>query len=197
MFINISFLVIEMKKLVYFRILSIFFGIVIAIFLLELYFRFFDPQMLFDECRVHATSRIVQAEGIGFVLRQNLSWCEYQWDSHKRINFTTNSDGLRMLTAIGEKKEGMKRLVLLGDSFVEGLFLDDSETVGYVLDGLLPDDFEVINMGVSGTGTAQQIVRLEERGLKYDPDYVVLLFYPNDFSDTVRLFPTFAVNRAG
>ena len=45
---------------------------------------------------------------------------------------------------------------------------------------------QVINTGVSGFGTAEALLFLENEGIKYRPDAVVLGFYANDFVDNVK-----------
>jgi len=45
---------------------------------------------------------------------------------------------------------------------------------------------EVLNMGISGFGTAEELVQLENEGLRYHPDAVVLGFFANDFDDTIK-----------
>ena len=39
---------------------------------------------------------------------------------------------------------------------------------------------EVINMGVSGFGTAEELIQLRNVGLKYHPDLVILAYFTND-----------------
>ncbi len=50
--------------------------------------------------------------------------------------------------------------------------------------------FEVINAGVGAWSTSQELLWLEQEGLKYHPDLVILGFYQNDFWGNVesRLF---------
>jgi len=45
---------------------------------------------------------------------------------------------------------------------------------------------EVINAGVSGFITAEKLVFLENEGIKYKPDVVVLGFFANDYEDNIR-----------
>ena len=45
---------------------------------------------------------------------------------------------------------------------------------------------EVINAGVSGFSTAEALLFLENEGVKYSPDYVVLGFYANDYQDNIK-----------
>jgi hypothetical protein len=45
---------------------------------------------------------------------------------------------------------------------------------------------EAINTGVSGFGTAEELVLLENEGVKFHPDFVVLGFFGNDPEDNIR-----------
>ncbi len=45
---------------------------------------------------------------------------------------------------------------------------------------------EVINTGVSGFSSAEELLLLENELVKYEPDYVVLGFYANDFQDNLK-----------
>jgi hypothetical protein len=45
---------------------------------------------------------------------------------------------------------------------------------------------EVINSGVSGFSTAEELVFLQQEGLRFRPDVVIVGFFANDLSDIVR-----------
>lgn len=84
-----------------------------------------------------------------------------------------------------EKPEGTYRIVLVGDSFVDGYTEELGDRVGDVLERLLNQDapgrpVEVISLGAGGYSTDQELLWLESEGLRYQPDLVVLLFYAND-----------------
>ena len=58
-------------------------------------------------------------------------------------------------------------------------------------DLLAPRGVEVLNLGVGGYGTAQQLLTLEEDGLRYRPDLVVLGFFlGNDVQNNSRAIET-------
>lgn len=107
------------------------------------------------------------------------------------VQITINSQGLRDVERPGyDKPAGVWRILLLGDSYVEGLRVPLEQTFGKVLEATLnanaPADlrYEVINAGVSGWGTDQQLLWLRAEGVKYRPDLVVLAFFPgNDFQN--------------
>lgn len=68
-----------------------------------------------------------------------------------------------------------KRVVLIGDSFVQAAQVAPGEGVGAVLDEVL-DGVEVLSMGVPGAGTATELGVLERYALPMEPDLVVLGF---------------------
>lgn len=77
------------------------------------------------------------------------------------------------------------RVLLLGDSIAFGVGVADDETFGQLLQRHVPG-FEVLNFGVSGYGTDQALLQLEDVGLSLRPDVVVLNFcVANDYVDNV------------
>lgn len=107
-----------------------------------------------------------------------------------RWHFQTDARGLRNNQSIPyEKRPGVVRILALGDSHTAGYEVAQDETFAAVLERLFRDDgveAEVVNAGISGFGTAEELVYLENEGLKFDPDVVVLAFYANDFEDNVK-----------
>lgn len=107
------------------------------------------------------------------------------------VAVTINSDGLRDVERTTlEKPPGVTRILLLGDSYVEGLRVPLEQTFGKVLEAQLNADapvgqrVEVIPAGVSGWGADQELLWLREHGAAYQPDLVLLAFFPgNDFQN--------------
>ena len=100
-----------------------------------------------------------------------------------RHTFNTNSQGFRGLKEYSvEKRPDTYRVVVLGDSVALGYGVGDDETFSALLERELSRTrpAEVINMGVSGFGTAEELILLRNVGLKYDPDLVILAYFPND-----------------
>jgi lysophospholipase L1-like esterase len=95
---------------------------------------------------------------------------------------THNSKGLRDREHPYERTPGTFRVLALGDSFAWGFGVQDNEVFAEILESLNPS-LEVINMGVSGYGTDQELLYYTEEGYRYDHDLVVLLFYVNDVSE--------------
>ncbi|MAF65476.1 MAG: hypothetical protein CMJ84_07445 [Planctomycetes bacterium] len=105
----------------------------------------------------------------------------------------TNAHGLRDRPRSHARPAGIeRRVLLLGDSVVEGHGVAESDTISSHLERILADErTEVLNFGVSGYNTRAEVALLAERGLAFAPDVVVLLFVHNDFNrEALRLEAT-------
>jgi hypothetical protein len=104
--------------------------------------------------------------------------------------FVTNSRGFRNYAEFDyEKPADTLRVLSLGDSHTQGYEVRQEHTFSAVIKRYLAKQgirSEVINAGVSGFGTAEQLILLENEGLKYKPDVVVLAFYRNDLEDNTK-----------
>jgi len=97
---------------------------------------------------------------------------------------SSNSLGYRDREHTVEKPPGVHRILVLGDSIAAGLgVLDYDKTFPGMLEGLLRRrgfHSEVLSFAVSGYNTMQEVATLEERGLRYSPDLVLLAYSLND-----------------
>jgi GDSL-like Lipase/Acylhydrolase family len=100
------------------------------------------------------------------------------------IEETINSLGLRGPEYPYEKPDGTVRVLLLGDSFLEGYTVSLDSLVSTLLEKRLnqasPARYEVINGGTAGYSTDQEVLFSESEGRRYAPDVTVLMFYVND-----------------
>lgn len=69
----------------------------------------------------------------------------------------------------------VRRVVLLGDSFVGAIQLPYDRTMAGLLPGLARERIEVVNEGVSGYGTDQSILALDARAAALGPHVAVLV----------------------
>ncbi len=100
------------------------------------------------------------------------------------VTYTMNALGARGPLIAHARQPGTPRILLLGDSVTWGFGVADDESLPAALSTRLRD-VEVVNLGVAGFGTAQELVLLREEGLAYQPDHVVLVFtLANDVEDT-------------
>ena len=98
-----------------------------------------------------------------------------------------NSKGLRDEEYEYAKPPGVYRILVLGDSFAWGYGVEQGNNFSDQLEELLNKSaagnlVEVINAGVSGYGTDQELLLLEREGMKYQPDLVLVAFATNDFT---------------
>jgi hypothetical protein len=90
-----------------------------------------------------------------------------------------------------QKEPGVYRILLLGDSFTEALQVPFDATFASVLEQALERKagrpVEVINAGVSGWGTDDELHYLTVYGVRWQPDLVlVAMTLHNDISDNLR-----------
>ena len=104
---------------------------------------------------------------------------------------STNAQGWRALRDYTSEKPPGVRIVVLGDSFTFGEGKQDEEVWPVQLERQL-DGTEVLNFGVRGYGTDQQLLVLEEEALKYRPDVVVLGFFLEDIVRNALTFRDYA-----
>lgn len=121
---------------------------------------------------------------LGFELKAN---CRNDNPDFIQTYERTNSHGQRDAERTLDKPDGVRRILLLGDSVVEGYGLRESETISRRLEDLYGDgSTEVLNFGVSAYCTRAEVELLEVKGLRFDPDVVVLVFVENDFDNFNR-----------
>jgi lysophospholipase L1-like esterase len=127
----------------------------------------------------------------GYSLRPGVEgWYRKEGESFVRIN----SDGLRDREHAKEKPPGTLRIAIIGDSYAEALQVGQDKAFWSVMrqrlqgcPALAGRRVEVINFGVSGYGTAQELLTLREKVWAYSPDVVLLAFTTNnDVSDNSR-----------
>jgi hypothetical protein len=101
----------------------------------------------------------------------------------------TNSMGIRATREYDfERSPGIRRIVIVGDSFSWGEDVSNEETYAAQLEGILPST-EVINLGVHGYGTDQQLIYLRKLGFRFSPDLVILGFYHDNLErNGLRIF---------
>ena len=101
------------------------------------------------------------------------------------VRMQFNSHGLRGPERSYRKGPALYRILILGDSFVEGVGVDLRNRFPEVLEKLLNEaatglKFEVIAMGTAGYSTDQELLWLKSEGLRWNPDLVITMFYWDD-----------------
>lgn len=128
---------------------------------------------------------------LGMVLRPGAEgWYRKEGEAYVRIN----ADGLRDNEHVKTKPPNTVRIAVLGDSFAEALQVPVENTFWKVMEQHLQGcnvlkgrAVEVINFGVSGYGTAQELITLRNKVWEYQPDIVLLAVTTgNDIADNSR-----------
>lgn len=104
------------------------------------------------------------------------------------FSFTTNSQGLRDIEHPIKKPENEYRVIILGDSLVEGQGVEFEKTWTRVLEKSLNKhgnqfNYRIINGGVAGSDPFFARQLFLRRLLKYDPDTVILALNSFDLTD--------------
>jgi lysophospholipase L1-like esterase len=98
-----------------------------------------------------------------------------------RTSVRINQEGLRDREHAYAQPNDVKRILVIGDSFAWGYGVEESDRFSQRLEASL--NVEVINAGVSGYGTDQELLWLRNEGVKYDFDLVILQMSGNDIGD--------------
>ena len=110
----------------------------------------------------------------------------YELKPNVTVGFVTvNSDGFRDKEYPLHKDALTMRIIVLGDSETLGKSLASEDTFPKKLQKALGEQcakykFEVLNMGVEGYNTIQEYEFLKVKGLRYNPDLVLLYYCFND-----------------
>jgi len=103
------------------------------------------------------------------------------------VPLRTNSFGLRGPEVEVRKPAGVYRIALLGDSFAFGWGVEEHNSFARVVERELnrmlagSKRVELMNFAVPGYSTFQEVALFEEKGLKFDPDAVLVYVIENDF----------------
>jgi lysophospholipase L1-like esterase len=103
--------------------------------------------------------------------------------SFSGTTITINSEGFRGPEPL--RSPAGPRVIVLGDSIAFGNSLAWEDNFSSQLQQRLhaaKQDVEVLNLGVGGYDTLQEVALLEKRGLKYQPQMVVVAYCLNDIS---------------
>lgn len=125
---------------------------------------------------------------IGFEFRPNYKMTDKPIDVSHR-GYAINSVGFRDYEYTERKSANVYRIVVIGDSTTAGNGVPNLDDIyAKQLEKMLNVQsqngrlYEVLNMGVGGFHTMQEAEMLRFKGLKYDPDLVLLTFCMNDFA---------------
>jgi hypothetical protein len=128
---------------------------------------------------------------LGWVCKQDslLKFSSKYYNNYP-IVYRINKEGFRNCNDFESHPniKNKKRLLLLGDSFIMSVYLNEDKTIAHNLQNSLKDNYEVINLGIPGYGIDQSTISYEKYSKLLHPD-VVIFFYVDD--DIPRILEAF------
>lgn len=107
--------------------------------------------------------------------------------AQQRGRWRINNDGWNSpIDYTPEKKPGVKRIAVIGDSYIEAWQVSAEKNYPSLLDEMLGDKYEVYSFGVSASPLSQylHVSRYVEK--KYSPDIYVFNIVHNDFHESIN-----------
>ena len=162
------------------------FSLLIALIFAELFLHFVHPieyrrppRPLPDDVWHELLHRPSSVPGLAYELVPNR-----QKYSHGAI-IRTNSFGMRDEEPRMEDGDSLHRIVVIGDSNTFGFGIPGEDVYPKVLEKLLNEkiqdgQFEVLNLGVGGYSTRDEALVLEYKGIRWNPELVVIGYVLND-----------------
>ena len=188
-----------MRKAISSKILLAVFGVFLAFLILEAAFRLlnivefkerFAPQRQGQPFAGNPTLYMNPGhELFGWFFVPNNEFIYAREREDFRVRVKINSRGLRDREYPYEKGEGVFRILVLGDSFSAALQVPLEQIWHEIVERRLNGPartntkVEIINAGVPGWGTGQQLLYYRHEGYKYSPDLILLQFYHNDIAN--------------
>ena len=164
------------------KIITCLFATIWTVLAVECYLRVFAP--------VRMLPRFIEEGEHG--VRRNIPGERYEHSSAEyRVEFSINEQGIRDPRVFTiPKPNDVFRILLLGDSFGMGYGVSYEDSVPALLESslsaALDRPIEVVNLSVSGFGTAEQAIVLENDGFSFEPDLVLAYWHSSDVRDNVR-----------
>ena len=167
---------------------------VLLVFGAEFIVRKFYPQITFINAKTLTFDCFAKDNLLPFSLAKNHKCTMMYYLGDFNTKASLNSLGYRGNEFSIEKKPGVKRILILGDSITFGHGVADRFTYPFQTEELLHKEgftnTEVINAGyASGFSPDSYYLYLKERGFKLEPDIVLVGLFVlndiNDFSETV------------
>jgi len=125
-------------------------------------------------------SGIVRDELIGARYERSLDILRYNRESDRMVPLQTNTQGFNDKEWTPDKPADLRRVAILGDSFIAGAELPRNQIMVSRLETRLNNSdgprCQVMNFGVGGSSTGQQLVLYRELASKYDLDVVIIGF---------------------
>jgi lysophospholipase L1-like esterase len=133
--------------------------------------------------RVSNVYRPVDVPALGYTYKPDLRTVAFG------VPLETNGLGFRGPDWTRSKTAGTRRIALIGDSYAFGFGVSFEDTMGERLARILEERtgarHEVLNFGVNGYNSRQQLALVNQVALGLDPDIVILVATNNDHEEAL------------
>ena len=141
--------------------------LVVTIVLFEIIFRVLPTMDVFELMPTRSEAEILRFEP-SRELSTSLGWYFYQ-----TARKSTNNYGF--VTSQDYEKASRPDIVIIGDSFVEALQVENAESVGEVMQAL-DDSLTVYQLGIAGVHLSQYLKMLEYAEAEFSPkEYIIVI----------------------
>jgi len=130
-------------------------------------------------------------KGLTFPFYRNSKWIwESELDTNYQFEHELNRYGFRDEEWKIEKPSGKKRMLVIGDSFTEGIMAEQDQMIksGFKQKDS-EDHYEILNLGIMGVGMNSYLKITADAISIFKPDLVCLLLYSNDLTDKKPIIP--------
>lgn len=171
--------------------LSILLPVLLVVFIAEITLAYLRPQRVYRQLRELTGEQYSPGDQIPFVLKKSYSAkmpSMEHWGTY--VSISTNSLGLRGPEIQRAKPLGIKRVLILGDSYTFGVFVGDEDVYPARLQMLLDPTqkkIEVLNAGYADGGDPDEhYAWLLGEGQSFQPDLVVYAFFSGNDINGIR-----------
>lgn len=177
-------------RTVWIHLALVFFGVLLVVGIGEIWVRLILPEASGQTGEMAMETAFRSSSLLGWEHVPGAEKVEAKEEYQVTIRF--NTKGLRDREYSYEKTPGTFRILVLGDSFTEGMGVRREEIYTEQLERRLNEmsqgmRYEVINAGTRGYGLDQYLIYLRSYGLYYQPDIVLVgLYIGNDILSAMR-----------
>lgn len=126
----------------------------------------------------------------GFVRNKSFEWWSLP-DTSAPFQLNYNKYGFRDDDWQVGKPQPKKRVMFVGDSFVEGIMVDNDQTIPRFFEISKPaGSIETMNAGMLGTGVQEYLQFIADAVPIFQPDVVMMVIYANDFTSESVSIPS-------
>lgn len=107
--------------------------------------------------------------------------------SQQKAKWRINNEGWNSpVDYYSKKKEGVKRIAVIGDSYVEAFQVDIEKSFPYVLADLMGEHYEAYSFGTSGAPLSQYLNFARYVEKVFSPEIYIFTLVHNDFDESVN-----------